>query len=70
MGTAIRPTPDYAAIVRAFAGYGERVDDPRAVGPALERGLDAIASSRVALIDVWLDPVDGAAAPARGGRRP
>src|SRR5581483_4727630 len=38
-GTAIAPDPDYAALVRAFGGYGERVETPAAGGPALRRGL-------------------------------
>ncbi len=58
VGTSITPSPDYAAIARAFDGYGERAEEPGEVRPAFERGLRAIVSGRVALIDVWLDPVN------------
>jgi len=58
VGTSITPSPDYAAIVRAFDGYGERVDRPAQVRPALRRGLDAIASGRAALLDVALEPIN------------
>jgi acetolactate synthase-1/2/3 large subunit len=58
VGTSITPSPDYAAIARAFEGYGERVEEPGEVRPALERGLKAIAGGQVALIDIWLEPVN------------
>jgi len=58
VGTSITPAPDYATIARAFDGYGERVEEPGEVRPALERGLKEVAGGRVALIDVWLEPVN------------
>lgn len=58
VGTSIAPSPDYAAIVRAFDGFGEKVLDPANVRPALERGLQAVAEGRLALVDIWLDPVN------------
>lgn len=58
VGTSILPSPDYATVVRAFDGYGEQVEDPREVRPALERGLKAQASGQVALIDIRLEPVN------------
>lgn len=58
VGTSIMPQPDYAAIARAFDGYGEKVEDPQEVRPALERGLKAVANGQLALIDLWLDPVN------------
>jgi acetolactate synthase-1/2/3 large subunit len=58
VGTSIVPSPDYAAIVRAFAGYGEKVEDPRDVRAALGRGLAAAAQGRVALLDMTLEPIN------------
>src|SRR3989441_241839 len=58
VGTSITPSPDYAAIARAFEGYGEKVEEPSEVRPALERGLKAVASGQLALIDFWLDAVN------------
>ena len=58
VGTSITPAPDYAAVVRAFDGYGEKVEEPGDVRPALERGLKALGNGQVALIDIWLEPVN------------
>lgn len=58
VGTSIAPAPDYAAIARAFDGFGERVQRPDTVGPAIERGLQAAREGRLALVDVWLEPVN------------
>jgi thiamine pyrophosphate-dependent acetolactate synthase large subunit-like protein len=58
VGTSITPSPDYAAIARAFDGYGEKVEEPSEVRPALERGLKAVASGQLALIDFWLEAVN------------
>jgi len=57
-GTSITPQPDYAAIARAFDGYGERVDDPAQVRPALLRGLEAVRKGQVALLDMTLAPIN------------
>lgn len=58
VGTSITPQPDYAAIARAFDGYGERVEDPAQVRPALLRGLEAVRKGQVALIDMTLQPIN------------
>ena len=58
VGTSIAPAPDYPAIARAFDGFGERVQNPAEVKEALERGLQAARDGRVALVDVWLEPVN------------
>lgn len=55
-GPVIEPTPDYSKIAPAFGGYGERVERADALIPALKRGLDAIRSGRLALIDVLVEP--------------
>jgi acetolactate synthase-1/2/3 large subunit len=56
-GTSIVPAPDYAALARAYGGVGERVEGPREVRAALERGFDAVAQGRLALVDMVLKPV-------------
>jgi acetolactate synthase-1/2/3 large subunit len=58
VGTSIAPAPDYPAIARAFDGFGERVQSPDDVKPALERGLQAARDGRIALVDIWLEPVN------------
>jgi acetolactate synthase-1/2/3 large subunit len=57
-GTSIAPSPDYAALARVFDGYGERVEDPAQVRGALERGFEAIANGRLALLDIRLEPTN------------
>lgn len=57
-GLHIVPCPDYATIVKAFDGYGEKVEEPGEVRKAVERGLRAVAGGQVALIDVRLKPVE------------
>ena len=50
--------PDYAALARAFDGYGEKVEDPGQVRAALQRGLEAVAGGRLALLDMRLEPIN------------
>lgn len=58
VGTSITPNPDYAALAPIFGGYGEKVEDPTEVAPALNRGLAAVAAGKLALIDMRLEPVN------------
>ena len=46
--------PDYSTLIQPFGGHGERVEDPAAVKPALERALAAVNSGQTALLDVVL----------------
>jgi len=48
----LTPSPRFEEIVRAFDGYGERVEDPREVTPALQRGLAAVREGRQALLNI------------------
>ena len=57
-GLHIAPCPDYAQIVKAFDGYGEKVEEPGDVRKAIERGLRAVAGGQLALIDIRLKPVE------------
>jgi acetolactate synthase-1/2/3 large subunit len=54
VGISITPSPEYSIVPRAFDGYGEKVEEPSEVRPALQRGLKAIAAGQVALIDIRL----------------
>jgi acetolactate synthase I/II/III large subunit len=57
-GLHIAPCPEYAQLMKAFDGYGEKVEEPGEVRKAVERGLRAIAGGQSALIDVRLKPVE------------
>ena len=54
-GVAITPRPNYAMIAEAFGAYGEQVEEPDDIEPALNRALQQIAQGRAALLDVILD---------------
>ncbi len=42
---------DYAAMARAFGGYGERVTDPAQIVPALKRGIEQTQKGKPALLE-------------------
>jgi thiamine pyrophosphate-dependent acetolactate synthase large subunit-like protein len=44
-------------LARAFGGSGETVERPGDVRPALRRGLETVASGRLALVHMVLAPV-------------
>lgn len=42
---------DYAAMARAFGGYGERIEDPNDIVAALKRGIEATERGEAALLE-------------------
>ena len=48
------PGPDYQGLVEPFGGYGQKVEDPAELRPALRRALDAVKGGRTAIVDVVL----------------
>ena len=56
-GVRFPTPPDYAGLARSCHAYGERVEDPDELGPAIERGLTAVRSGQAAVLDVVLAPV-------------
>jgi acetolactate synthase-1/2/3 large subunit len=48
----LTPSPHFEEIVKAVDGYGERVERPGDVAPALKRGLAAVREGRPALLNV------------------
>ena len=57
-GVDIAPQPDYTKLAEAFDAYGEKVEEPDNIEPALNRALEQIAKGRAALLDVILEPKD------------
>lgn len=56
IGDVITPTPDYAKLVEAYGGVGERVSSTASLHAAIDRALAALASGRSALLDVIVVP--------------
>lgn len=52
VATALAPTP-YERLAEAFGGYGERVERPGEIGPAVER---ALAAGVPAVVNIMLNP--------------
>ena len=46
---------DYAAMARAFGGYGERVEDPNDIRAAIERGIEKTREGTPALLEFITD---------------
>jgi acetolactate synthase-1/2/3 large subunit len=42
---------DYAAMARAFGGYGERISDPSEIIPAIRRGIEQTKAGKPALLE-------------------
>ena len=45
-------------MMKAFDGYGEKVEEPGEVRKAIERGLRAVAGGQSALLDIRLKPLE------------
>jgi len=56
VGDVIAPTPDYAKLVEAYGGSGERVTRAEDLPAALERALATLAAGRSFLLDVFVTP--------------
>lgn len=56
VGNVIAPTPDYVKVAEAYGGAGERAEKTDALGPALQRGLEAVAAGQTFLLDVIVNP--------------
>jgi acetolactate synthase-1/2/3 large subunit len=54
LATSIMPRPDYAKLVEAFGGWGQAVDHPAEIVPALQQGIKAVQEGMPALVDVSL----------------
>jgi acetolactate synthase-1/2/3 large subunit len=59
IGTAIDPSPDYAVLVQACRAYGETVEDPAEVLPALKRGMERVHAGQAAVLDMRIMRIDG-----------
>jgi acetolactate synthase-1/2/3 large subunit len=56
-GVRFERPPDYAQIARGCHAYGERVEDPDEVAPAIRRGLAALEQGQSAVLDMIIKPI-------------
>jgi thiamine pyrophosphate-dependent acetolactate synthase large subunit-like protein len=54
IGGVFDPPPDFAKLAESVNGYGETVNQPDQVGPALRRGLEQVRKGHPAVISIWL----------------
>ncbi len=52
IGVDIDPSPDYDVLVQACRGYGEKVEEPDQVLPAIKRGLERVRVGQAAVLDM------------------
>lgn len=55
--TAIRPSPDFAAVAEACGAYGATVRDPATVQATLRRALDEVKGGRSAVVNAILQAI-------------
>ena len=55
LGVDILPRPEYSKLADAFDAYGEKIEDPGDVEPAMKRALEQLAQGKTVLLDVILD---------------
>ena len=48
----LNPSPDFEKVIESCGGYGEKVDGPDDLTPALTRALDKVRSGTQALLNV------------------
>ncbi len=56
-GVRFQGPPDYAALARSCHAYGERVEDPTEMIPAIKRAIAAVEQGQAAVLDVVIDPI-------------
>jgi thiamine pyrophosphate-dependent acetolactate synthase large subunit-like protein len=48
----LNPSPDFEKVIESCGGYGEKVEGPDDLAPALTRALDKVRSGTQALLNV------------------
>lgn len=54
-GIDIVPSPEYALVAQACGGWGQKVEDPAELLPAIKKGLEQVRHGVPALLDVRLE---------------
>lgn len=56
VGVDLTPSPNYSLIAQACGAYGQRVEEPSALQPAMRRALDKVRGGKPAVLDVRIKP--------------
>ena len=54
-GADIMPSPDYAMVARGCRAFGQKVEDPDDVLPALKEGIERVQNGQAAVLDVRVE---------------
>lgn len=52
--TSIKPRPEYAKLAEVFGGWGQAVNHPSEIVPAIRKGIEAVNEGKPAIVDVAL----------------
>ena len=55
VGMELGPSVDFSLLAESCRAYGEKVEDPAQVIPALERALEQVKAGRTAVVDVRIE---------------
>ena len=55
VGMDMAPSVDFSMVAQSCRAYGEVVEDPGQVKPALERALEQVNGGRMAVLDVRIE---------------
>ena len=55
VGVDLGPSVDFALLAQSCRAYGEKVEDPSDVTPALERALEQVRGDKSAVLDVRIE---------------
>ena len=56
-GAGPQPSPDFEKVIESCGGYGEKVEAPEDLTPALKRSFEALRSGTPALLNVSVQPI-------------
>jgi len=55
VGVDFKPSPNYALIAQACGAYGQRIEDPADVKPAITKALEMVRGGQTVVLDVIIE---------------
>jgi len=68
-GVDLTPATDYTKLAEAFDAYGEKLEKPEDIEPALKRALKQLEAGKSVVLDVIVDPLDDGGYASIGGKQ-